>query len=270
MNRLAVNCALIAGVSLAGLAQPVPAQSANISSEFEVVSIKLSAPGGDHGVWTDGPSRVRMLGMPLKQLIGFAYDVEGYRVSAQGSIPSEPYDVMAKVPDDAAKLPWESRWRQIHVMTQALLASRFKLTFHRAPTEMSVYSLMIGKGGSKIREVGPNPGDNVVVDRRPGHLSAQQMPMSQLVEILRGELRRPVLDLTGIKGVFDIKLDWAPEAREKTPPSTAERPETSADTLDMRPALSTAIEEQLGLKLQAGKSSIEVLVVDHAVRPSEN
>jgi uncharacterized protein (TIGR03435 family) len=78
--------------------------------------------------------------------------------------------------------------------------------------EMAVYKLAPAKGGSKLRELGPNPGDNVIVNRQAGHLSAEQMPMSQLVDILRGEPKRPVLDATGIKGVFDVKLDWAPDA----------------------------------------------------------
>jgi uncharacterized protein (TIGR03435 family) len=149
-------------------------------------------------------------------------------------------------------------------MTQTLLADRFKLTLHPATTEMSVYRLVIGKAGSKIKELGPNPGDNVFVKRQPGHLSAEQMPMSQLTGILRGELKRPVLDATGIEGVFDITLDWAPES------TATERAANQADAPDSRPSLFTAIEEQLGLKLEAGKSPIEVLVVDHAERASEN
>jgi len=257
MTRTIWISALLCGFSLTGFTQP--------STEFEVASIKVSTPGGRHGVYTDGaPNRVLMLDMPLKQLISFAYDVEGYRVTAPAPIPSEHYDVVAKVPDDVARLPYEVRWPQVHLMTQALLADRFKLTFHRGNMEMSVYKLFAAKGGSKLRELGPNPGNNVIIDRRVGHLSAQQMPMSQLVEILRGELKRPVLDATGIKGVFDVRLDWAPDAVDKN--SVADQP----DAPDFRPTLAMAIEEQLGLRLEAGKSDIEVLVVDHAERASEN
>lgn len=242
---------MLALVSLAALTR-----AADLSTEFEVASIRPSAPGGRHGVWTNGsPNQIMMLGMNLKQLIGFAYDVEGYRVSAQGPVVSEPYDVNAKIPEGVAKLPEGERWQHIHLMTQALLAARFKLTLHRETTEMLVYRLVIGKNGSKIRELGPSQHENVVVNRRPGHLSAEQMPMSQLISILRGELKRPVLEMTGIQGVFDVKLDWAPDGKE---------------TASSLPSLFTAIEEQLGLKLQAGKSPIEVLMVDHAEKASEN
>lgn len=186
----------------------VLAQSAPLA--FEVASIKPSAPGGSHGVWTDGsPIRICTLGMSVKQLIGFAYYVEGYRVTAKGPVFSEPYDVVAKLPDDAAALPDAERGQRIHTMTQTLLADRFRLTLHRATAEMSVYALVAAKTGAKIKELGPNPGDNVLIDRCPGHLAAKQMPMSQLVGIRRSELKQPVLDETGIKGVFDIALDWA-------------------------------------------------------------
>jgi uncharacterized protein (TIGR03435 family) len=217
-------------------------------------------PGGRHGVYTDGsPNQIRMLGMNLKQLMTFAYDVESYRIDASGLLPPESYDVIAKIPEDAARLPDEARWPRIHLMTQAMLAGRFKLSLHHGSKEMDVYRLVVAKGGSKIRELGPNPGDNVVVNRRQGHLSAEQMPMSQLIGILRGELKRPVLDETGIKGVFDVELDWRPANAQDA---------TAAP--DSRPSLFTVIGEKLGLKLAPAKSAIDVLVVDHAEKASEN
>ena len=199
------------------------------------------------------PGYIRMIGTSLKQLIGFAYDVEGYRITAQGPIFSELYDVRAKIPEDVTRISDAERWARIHVMTQAMLASRFQLTLHRATTEMQVLALVAGKSGVKIKEIGPGPGENVIVNRHAGHLSAEQMPMSQLVSILRSELKQPVIDMTGIKGVFDVKLDWAPDQGDGNLPS-----------------LFTAIEEQLGLKLRAEKQPIEILIVDRAQRPSEN
>ena len=240
------------------------------TAEFEVASIRPSSAGGRHGVWTMGSKdRIQMLGMSVKQLMGFAYDLEGYRIVAHGPVVSEPYDVVAKVPDEVAKLDDKERWRRMHVMTQRLLADRFQLAFHRETREISVYRLLPWKSGTKIKELGPNPGDNVVVDRRSGHLSAKSMPMSQLVTILRSELRQPVLDGTGIEGVFDITLDWAPES-EVSPARAERQPANLGDAPDARPSLFTAVEEQLGLKLEAGKSTMEVLVVDHAERASEN
>lgn len=89
------------------------------------------------------------------------------------------------------------------------------------------------------------------------HLSAKQMPISQLVDILAGQLDRPVIDLTGIRGVFDVTLDWTPE-------------NAPAAAVETKPPLSMALEDQLGLKLEARKTRVDVIVVDHAERSSEN
>jgi uncharacterized protein (TIGR03435 family) len=245
------------------------AQSSGTGPSFEVASIKPSTQGGRHGVYTDGsPGQVLMLSMTLKQLITFAYDMESYRIVGAG-LPTDSYDVIARVPEGVAKLPDDARWDRIHTMTQALLADRFRLAVHRGTTEMSVYRLTVARGGLKIRELGPNPGENVVVKRRPGYLSAEQMPMSQLVSILRGELKRPVVDETGVKGVFDVTLIWTPEDSARSAQRSEDSPSAVADPGD-GPSLLTAIEEQLGFELLWGKSTIDVITVDHAEKASEN
>ena len=231
------------------------AQSAPPPPEFQVASVKPAVPG-PQGVWVTG-DRIRMLNMSLKQLIEFAYDVKGYQVSATGWIEYDKYDAIAKVSEDEAKLPWEKKFALMRLMTRTLLADRFKLVLHRGSKELPVYALVVAKNGSKIRELGPNPGDNVKVDSRRGHLSAQQMPMSQLVEILGSQMDRPLLDMTGIQGIFDVTLDWSPENPD---PSVAET----------KPPLELALQDQLGLNLESRKSPIEVLVVDHADKASEN
>lgn len=257
MNR-AVFLWLIACAIVPAFSQ----SNAGLSSEFEVASIKLAPANGPHGVWTNGSrNHIQMLGLNVKELISFAYDVEGYKVSAQGISAAEAYDVNAKIPDDVANLSDDARWARLHLLTQAMLADRFKVVLHHATTEMSVYVLSAAKTGSKIHETGPSRNENVRLDRREGHLSAKDMPMSQLVAVLRGELRKPVLDQTGIKGIFDITLDWAPE----TPARSG-----AADPTDTRPSLFTAVQEQLGLRLEAIKSPVDVLVIDHAEKPSEN
>ena len=233
------------------------AQTPDLPREFEVASIHAAKPGGQHGVWTDGsPTQIRMLGLNLKEL-----DVEGYRLVAQGPEYAEPYDIFAKVPADVAKLPDKERWGQIHLMTQSLLATCFKLTFHNGSQERQLYTLSPAKGGTKIKQTGPTRQENVITDRRPGHLAAHDMPMSQLVDILHGEVKRPVLDETGVKGIFDISLDWAPEQLDAKPESAM---------ADPRPSLTDALEQALGLKLVSGKRSIDVMIVDHAEKPSEN
>lgn len=258
-QRLAPTCVLLFA-SLTSLAGSAHAQAPTNQIAFEVTSVKPSAPGGRHGVYTDGsPRQILMLGMTLKQLMTFAFEVESYRIVASG-LPTESYDVIARIPEEAVKLHEDVRWNRIHSMTQSKLAERFKLAVHRCSAEIPAYRLTLAKGESKIHELGPNPGDNVLVNRRPGHVSAQQMPMSQLAQILRGELKRPVVDETGVKGVFDVTLDWVPDLTD------------GADALPSAggPSLLTAVEEQLGLKLVWGKSTLEVIYVDYAEKASEN
>ena len=234
------------------------AQSTQSPPEFEVASVKPAIPGPHQGVWSNGPpDEVRMLNMNLGDLISFAYHLKSYQISVTGWMESVNYDVVAKVPSDAAKLPWEEKFALMRLMTRTMLAERFKLALHKETKELPAYALVVGKNGSLIRELGPNPGENVVVDWRRGHLSAKMMPMSQLVELLSNLIQRPVLDQTGIKGIFDVTLDWEPDSTN--PPGS-----------DAKPPLNLALQEQLGLKLEARKAPIDVMVVDHAERASEN
>jgi uncharacterized protein (TIGR03435 family) len=131
-------------------------------------------------------------------------------------------------------------------MLQTLLAERFKLAIHRETKERTAYSLVVGKDGPRLHEV--EAGAGRTTDGR-GFLSAQKMSMSQLADSLSKALGVPVLNMTGIKGLFDIELKWAQD-------------EYSANG----PSIFTVVQEQLGLKLEPRKGPVEIIVVDHAER----
>jgi uncharacterized protein (TIGR03435 family) len=231
--------------------------AASAAEEFEVASVKIAQPG-PQGVWNNGsPDRFRMLNMTLHALVATAYGVQDYQVSGPAWMTNERYDIIAKVSPEVAKLPWDDKWKRTCAMTQVLLADRFKLELHRESKELPAYALIPTKGGTKLKEIGPDPGELVRNQRSAGHLKAEQMPMRQLIEILHGLVKRPILDETGIKGVFDITLDWAPETNQ--PP----------ETTDPRPSLFTALQEQLGLKLEARKATVPVLVIDRVEKLAE-
>jgi uncharacterized protein (TIGR03435 family) len=258
--------------------QTVFAQPASTASEFEVASVRLGQPGGPHGIWTDGSrDRIRILGLNLKELIAEANEIKTYQVSGPAWIDTERYDVLAKIPSDVAALPSKERWMRIRAMERTLLADRFKASLHRETKDFPVYELVVAKKGPKIRELGPSTGDNVVAEIGKGHLSAKKMSMAQFVDILNHRVDRPVINLTGIDGVFDITLDWAPEQKNGDPLRAARQkengnePDSSTELLDGKPPLMIAIQEQLGLRLDLRKAPLEVLVVDHAERlPTEN
>src|SRR4029077_10928479 len=117
---------------------------------------------------------------------------------------------------------------------------------HRETKERAVYALVVGKNGPRLHEVEAGPGRSL---NKRNYLSAQKMSMSQLADSLSRPVNLPVLDMTGIKGVFDIELKWAPD--------------DSGDNAD-GPSIFTAVQEQLGLKLEQRKKKKKIIDVDHA------
>jgi uncharacterized protein (TIGR03435 family) len=244
---------------------------------------------------------------PLMLLVQQAYGVNKDRISgAPDWLNSERYDIEARVDpsrvDDLKKLsPEELKAARQHMM-QALLADRFKLTLHRETKELPVYNLVIAKGGPKLQESKPDEnagkgdksadstaaakkaaaspgGPNVVtfgggggkavslgaggnavsINGRGGNRSmvGRGVAIDNLVTALASASGRPVLDKTGLTGKYDYKLEYAPE-------------DNSVDADPTGPSLFTAVQEQLGLKLESAKGPVEIFVVDHVERPSGN
>jgi len=258
---------------------------------FEVASIKPNRSGEMRFFMGWQPGRFTASGMTVRFLITAAYDVKDFQVSGGPSwIESERYDIEAKEPDSIAeelpKLPLEQRRKQLGLMVQSLLADRFQLKLHRESKELPVYALVVAKNGPKLQQA--KPGDTYpkgikgpdgvghagVMRMGPGELTGQALPIASLAHLLSQQLGRDVLDQTGLKGNYDFTLKWTPEPGEGMmlggpggggpPPESAPPPDTSG------PSLFTAIQEQLGLKLESRKGPVEVLVIDHVERPSEN
>jgi uncharacterized protein (TIGR03435 family) len=161
-------------------------------------------------------------------------------------------------------------------MLRSLLADRFKLIFHRERKELSLYALVVSKGGSKLRESAAAPDAlpetvSVVYPESGGGvrivLPARNATMAQFASIMnRAILDRPVVDQTGLSGRYDFDLEWTPDETQFDGAFGR-----SANTEDSaKPGLFAAIQEQLGLRLEATKGPVEALVIDRAERPSEN
>jgi uncharacterized protein (TIGR03435 family) len=195
--------------------------------------------------------RFRATGAPLNALIQLAYGVKDFQVSGRpkwaDSESDESYDVVAQ-PAAGVTLNRD----QLKVAIQALLADRFKLKFHRETKDLPIYSLVVGKNGPKLTKNidAPGPGGTI----GSGQLKGSKISMSILADLLAQLLDRTVRDDTGISGDFDVKLNWDP-----------------SQTADMDgPSIFTALQEQLGLKLNAQKGPVEILIIDSAERPSGN
>ncbi len=234
---------------------PVSAQTPAPPVAFEVASVKLHKPEpGPLRVSTAAQNgRITFVNVTLKACIRQAYGLRPYQVAGgPGWLADDRYDIVAKAAGPASKT-------QLMPMLQALLADRFKLTFHIETKEMPVYSLVIAKKGSKIHAV-KDDGNGLQIGADPEHpFSARNISMAQFAGALSRDqaFDFPILDRTGLTGVFNITLDFVPDDA------------TSTDTA-VGPSILTALQEQLGLKLEAAKGPMEILVIDHAERPSEN
>ena len=224
-------------------------------AEFEVASIRPTATG-DGSFTYDFPPGGRFSGrnLTVQNLLRIAYGLQNYQISGgPGWIASAGFDIQARAAAGAGELSRE----QVLQMVQALLADRFHLATHRETRQLPVYALVIGKTGPRLEGAGSSAAP-AKEQLKMGQLITQKMSMTMLANILASDLKRPVRDETGLKGEFAFTLEWAQGLGESDAGQSS------------RPSLFTAVQEQLGLILEAAKGPIEVLVIDRVERPPEN
>jgi len=268
---------------------------------FEVASIKPAAPqrmarlqgSVDGGPGSSAPGRIQFTDTPLKVLIMLAYGVQNFQVSGPAWMDSQRFDILAKVPDGASE-------EDARMMLQNLLADRFKLKLHKGSREAAIYELVVAKGGFKLKEAvpaesagGPPPaparGRDGLLRTPHGQLGIQAtangrmrmqgdaVTMAPLTEVLGMVVGRLVVDKTRLTGTYDVMLVFSPEGMGSGPKgpapgegggSPAEAPRYANDS---GPTIFTALEEQLGLKLESRKGPVDLLVVDHVEKmPNAN
>jgi uncharacterized protein (TIGR03435 family) len=245
---------------------PPKMMAADADPVFEVATIKRSDPNGRRLYSIGNGTEVTAVGVTVNDLIVFAYGVHARQISgAPAWVESDKFDIRGK-PEGGRPNP-----TQFKMMLQKLLADRFKLAFHRDKKQLTVYALTVGKNGPKLtRSESASPIPNLV-PRGPGNLPARNVTMEEFAGNLQGAvLDRPVVDQTGLKGRFDFQLQWTPDETQFAstrgpgePPKPPEGAETQRD-------LFTAIQQQLGLKLESTKVQMGVLVIDKVEKPSEN
>jgi bla regulator protein blaR1 len=226
---------------------------------FEVASIRPHK-----GMYTvvrsdiSGP-RVRIVAYGLTGLIMDAYHLTGsYEISGGPSwrdSDSARFDIDATAPGGGTPTG-----EDVRRMLQTLLADRFQLKVHRETKEGLVYALVVAKNGPKLKESAPDEEFSVTAGGdRTAQITMANVTMERLaIQLADDGLNRPVLDKTGLTGHYDLKLNWIPEF-DGPPP-------TGSDGVD----IFTALQEQLGLKLEAQRGQVETLVIDHVEKPSEN
>jgi uncharacterized protein (TIGR03435 family) len=276
---------VVAGLTLCFHAAFAQTATAPPRPEFEVASIKLNK--SDDGRIMLRPARggrFTATGIPIRFLITEAYRIKDFQLSgAPPWLMSERYDIEAKADGDPS-------FDTMRVMLQTLLEDRLKLKYHHETKEMAVYDLVVAKPGKLHAAEGdcgpppqsppPPPGAGKLPSPPcggmfmfPGHISGQKVPMSQLVDILSRFSGRIVIDKTDLTGKYDVDLQYTPDPGQfpgppagGAPPGLPPLPPVDPNG----PSLFTAIQEQLGLKLESQKGAVEIMVIDHVERPSEN
>ncbi len=243
---------------------------------FEVASIKATPPPTDGRLeisFSGDPGRLDWKGIPLKMILARAYEVKDFQISGPDFIEGSRFDVTAKIPLGASQ-------GEVPAMLRTLLEERFKLVAHRETKDANVYGITIAKGGLKLKVADGDGANAGQVRVRPGRLELNGVPISQLAQILSRMLNRPVVDQTETKDVYNIQLEFTPEPGMgrgmgmAPPPPGAGGPQGHAEgtSTDKEPgSIFTALQEQCGLKLEAKKAPVEMVVVDRMEKtPTEN
>jgi uncharacterized protein (TIGR03435 family) len=225
-----------------------------VGQQFEVAAIKpVAADSSSSSGITTGHGRINAGSVTLKRCIMGAYWVGPNQIfGGPDWLESDHFEITARAEQPVGD----------HIlmgMLQTLLAERFKLALHRESRPTQVYVLEVGKNGPKL-EKGEGGGSKTNSGR--GDIIAANATMDSFADVLSRQMDLPVVNHTGLEGVFNLKLQWTPESA---------RPAKTVDGAAIEgPSIFTAIQGQLGLRLRAQKVPIEVLVIDHAEKPTEN
>ena len=271
--------ALVA-IALLALVLGLNAQDIGTLPEFEVASIKPNKTGGSSGGLSRPPGGLfSATNTTLSRLIAFAYQVEDFQMDGgPGWIRSDRFDIIAKAERDSPVGPIFGPPDQRTLMVRALLADRFKLVVRTETREMPIYALVLarsdGRLGPQFRptQCGDAPPTAPAAGARPpclnrgsqGSFVWHKFPMSQLTVFLTRQVQRAVLDRTGLTGTFDVNLTWTPDQI----PQNVEALGVPPIDPNNSPSIFTALQEQLGLKLESTRGPVEVLVIDSVERPT--
>jgi uncharacterized protein (TIGR03435 family) len=246
--------------------EPPKSMAADAVPKFDVVTVKPSDPNRQGKGFTVRGRHVMTFNTNVNDLITFAYGLHAKQiVGAPAWFATDKFDI-----DGVPDVEGQPNSKQFKILFQSVLADRFKLTFHHDQKELSVYALEVGKSGPKLTETIHNPNDpKNFLFRKLGALMVTNSTMKDFCDGMQAAVMdKPVVDHTGLTARYDFTLNWTPdESQFETlggfKPPTTEDPNAP-------PVLSTAMQEQLGLKFDATKAPADVFVIDKVEKPSAN
>ncbi len=264
---LVAAVALTFGLIPPAFGQAVPAATVKLQAmaaeadpSFEVATIRPSDP--DHPL-EGSPIAHRSVfaGMNVRFLLAFVYDVHDKQiVDAPAWLGTETFDIVG-----VADMPGTPSLEQLKIMERKLLVDRFQLKFHWEKREMSAYVLTVAKGGAKLQGSNDPSGPPSFLGRPDREMKGRNLTMANFAQLLQsGIMDRPVVDRTGLEGKYDFVFRWTPDQSQMNGRFPV------SESADAPPGIFTAMPEQLGLRLSAEKTAVEVMVIDRVQQPSAN
>lgn len=250
--------------------EPPKPMAANANPSFEVATIKPSDPSQRGKGFGFRGTHFRTLNTNMNDLIAFAYGLHTKQIiGAPDWFGAELFDI-----DGVPDTPGQPSLHQMELMVQKLLADRCELKFHHEQRELSVYAVRLASGGAKMTKTTAGPNDPQGFGFRGlGDLVVRNMNMSEFASWMQsGVMDKPVVDQTGLKDKYDFTLKWTPDDSQfaQFRGAVAPAPQPAGDNPNAPPSLYTAVQEQLGLKIEAAKAPDDVIVIDHVEKPSAN
>jgi uncharacterized protein (TIGR03435 family) len=216
---------------------------------FEAATIRRSGVIAEKGQMIHDPRLIALSHVSVQNLLAQAYLIRNFQISGPDWLDTERFDIVAKFPDGATP-------EQLPAMLQTLLRDRFGLALHREQRTMTAYVLEPGKGPVKLTAASTEVSD-VHTSRGAHRRISGKLNIPYFAGLLSNMLDRPVVDETGLKGVYDISVEWADEA--------------AGQGFDPTPSLPAALQEKLGLRLSSRKAPVDIYVIDRVDRiPTPN
>lgn len=295
---VAIAALFLSGIVSAPFAHAQVSQAAGDAAapSFEVTSIKKDTEGV---IRLGGPdvSRFRAINVTARMLIAFAYATSDLQlIGGPKWIDSDKFDVDARVEDSLAeqlrKLPHIQQQEQLRLMVQSLLADRFALKISHTTKELAIFRLVVAKGGAELASVAPpapetsvpfprlpSPGQPTLapggteISLLPGNrasITGKRVPISALAGMLTAMLGRQVVDRTGLKGTYDFVVSYTRDPGLDASALASSQESVPSPSGRNGASLFTALQEQLGLRLESGKGPVDTILVAHIEQPKPN
>lgn len=250
--------------------EPPKTMAADADPSLEVATIKPSEPGRQGKAFGYRGTQFITFNTNMNDLIAFAYGLHAKQIiGAPDWFGTDLFDIDGK-PD----VPGRPNIQQMESMMRKLLADRCALKFHHEQKELSVYAVRLGNGGPKMSKTTAGPNDPQGFGFRGlGDLIVRNLTMAEFATWMQsGVMDKPVVDQTGLKDKYDFTLKWTPDDSQfaQFRGAVAPAPQPAGDNPNAPPSLYTAVQEQLGLKIEATKAPDDVIVIDHVEKPSPN